>query len=46
MQDIDDEIARIVGWAMKDVATIREKYVNDARVVIAIAERIAATKTA
>lgn len=42
----DDEIAKIVGWATKDVATIREKYVNDARVVIAIGERISAAKTA
>lgn len=38
----DDEIAKIVGWGTKDVATIREKYVNDARVVVAIGKRIAA----
>ncbi len=37
----DDEIAKIVGWTTKDVATIREKYVSDARVVIAIGERLA-----
>lgn len=42
----DDEIAKIVGWATKDVASIREKYVSDARVVIAIGERISAAKTA
>jgi hypothetical protein len=42
----DDEIAKIVGWDTKDIAAIREKYVNDARVVIAIGERIAKAKTA
>ena len=42
----DEEIAKIVGWGTKDVAAIREKYVNDARVVIAIGERIAAAKSA
>lgn len=42
----DDEIAKIVGWGTKDVAAIREKYVSDARVVIAIGERLAAGKSA
>ena len=42
----DDEIAKILGWDIKDVAVIREKYVNDASVVIAIGERISAAKTA
>jgi integrase len=38
----DQEIADILGWSTKDVARIRVKYVNQARVVIALAERIAA----
>ncbi len=42
----DEEIAKIVGWATQDIAAIREKYCNDARVVIAIGERIAAAKSA
>ena len=42
----DDEIAKIVGWDTADIAAIREKYVNNARVVIAIGERIARAKTA
>ena len=42
----DDEISKILGWNTKDVASIREKYVNDARVVIAIGERISAIKSA
>jgi integrase len=42
----DDEIAKIVGWDTKDIAAIREKYVNNARVVIAIGERIAKATTA
>ena len=36
----DQEIADILGWNTKDVAVIRIKYVDQARVVIAIAERI------
>jgi integrase len=42
----DQEIANILGWDTKDVAAIRAKYVSDARVVVAIGERIAAVKTA
>lgn len=42
---VDDEIAKITGWDTHDVATIRVKYANDARVVIAIGERIAAAQT-
>lgn len=37
----DREIADILGWSTKDVAAIRAKYVSDARVVVAIGERIA-----
>lgn len=36
----DQEIADILGWSAKDIATIRVKYVDQARVVIALAERI------
>ena len=42
----DSEIAKIVGWDTKDVAAIREKYVSDARVVIAIGERISGARSA
>ncbi len=42
----DQEIANILGWDTKDVAAIRAKYVSDARVVVAIGERIAAVKSA
>lgn len=38
----DTEIADILGWSPKDVHAIRVKYVDQARVVIAIGERIAA----
>ena len=37
----DQEIADILGWNSRDVAAIRAKYVSQARVVIAIGERIA-----
>jgi len=37
----DQEIADILGWSTKDVALIRAKYVDQARVVVAIGERIA-----
>jgi len=40
----DDEIGNILGWSPKDVAVIRAKYVDQARVVIAIGERLAAKK--
>ena len=42
----DAEIAGILGWDTKDVARIRAKYVSDARVVVAIGQRIAAAKSA
>lgn len=38
----DQQIADILGWSTKDVSQIRMKYVDQARVVIAIGERIAA----
>lgn len=37
----DQEIADIVGWDMSDIASIRRRYADNSRVVIAIAERIA-----
>lgn len=40
----DQEIADILGWNTKDVASIRVRYVDQARVVIALAERINAVK--
>jgi integrase len=38
----DQEIADILGWNTKDVAMIRVRYVDQARVVVAMAERITA----
>ncbi|WP_210210337.1 hypothetical protein [Altericroceibacterium spongiae] len=38
----DDEIARIIGWTTKRVASIRARYVDEARVVIALIERLSA----
>lgn len=40
----DQEIADILGWSTKDVASIRVKYVDHGRVAIEIAKRIAAHK--
>jgi integrase len=37
----DQEIADIVGWDTADIASIRRRYTDNSRVVIAIAERIA-----
>jgi len=42
----DAEISGILGWDTKDVARIRAKYFSDARVVVAIGQRIAAAKSA
>ncbi|MDP3676647.1 MAG: tyrosine-type recombinase/integrase [Novosphingobium sp.] len=36
----DQEIADILGWSSKEVARIRVKYVDQARVVVAIGKRI------
>lgn len=38
----DQEVADILGWGVERVATIRRVYVDQARVVVAIGERIAA----
>nr|WP_317894130.1 tyrosine-type recombinase/integrase [uncultured Sphingomonas sp.] len=42
----DDEIAKIVGWTTEEISVIRVKYCGDSRVVIALAERIAANARA
>jgi integrase len=36
----DEEIARIVGWAPKQVANVRHRYVDEARVVVSLVERL------
>lgn len=38
----DEEIARIVGWSPRDVAAMRARYVDEARVVVSIVERLSA----
>lgn len=38
----DEQIARIVGWGAKRVADVRARYVDEARVVVALAERMKA----
>ena len=38
----DHEVAEVMGWAVERVSTIRRVYVDHARVVVAIGERIAA----
>ena len=39
----DQQVAEVMGWATDRVANIRRVYVDQARVVVAIGERIAAT---
>lgn len=39
----DQEIADIVGWNTKDIRAIRARYANQARIVVAIGERLART---
>lgn len=38
----DEEIARIVGWTAKRIGEIRARYVDEAKVVISLAERMSA----
>lgn len=38
----DDEIARVIGWTAKRVAAVRARYVDEARVVISMVERMSA----
>lgn len=40
-QDAGGQIGRIVGWSPKDVAAMRARYVDEARVVIELSKRIA-----
>lgn len=40
----DEEIAKIIGWTAKRIAEIRARYVDEARVIISIAERMSARK--
>lgn len=38
----DDEIARIVGWTSRRVADVRARYVDEARVIVSMIERLSA----
>lgn len=38
----DEEIARIVGWTARRVADIRARYVDEARVVVSLIDRLSA----
>lgn len=38
----DDEIARVIGWTAKEVSAIRARYVDEARVVVSMMERMSA----
>lgn len=38
----DEQIARIVGWTAKKVGEVRSRYVDEARVVISLVERLSA----
>lgn len=38
----DEEVARVIGWTAKRVADVRARYVNEARVVIAMIDRLSA----
>ena len=38
----DEQIARIVGWTAQKVAAIRARYVDEARVVISLVDRLSA----
>jgi len=41
----DDEVGKLVGWSLKDVSVIRQKYCSDARALVALAERMAIKKS-
>ncbi|SFG09367.1 Phage integrase family protein [Novosphingobium sp. CF614] len=38
----DEEIARIVGWTAKRIGQIRARYVDEARVIVTLADRLSA----
>jgi hypothetical protein len=39
---IDVEIARTIGWTAKRISEIRARYVDEARAVVSIVERLSA----
>lgn len=38
----DDEIARIVGWTSQRIAEVRARYVDEARVIVSLVDRLSA----
>jgi integrase len=38
----DEEIARVIGWTAKKVGEIRARYVDEARVIVSLVERLSA----
>lgn len=38
----DDEIARVVGWTSQRIAGVRARYVDEARVIVSLVERLSA----
>jgi len=38
----DEEIARIIGWTAKRIGEIRSRYVDEARVIVSMVERLSA----
>jgi len=38
----DDEIARIVGWTSQRIAGVRARYVDEARVIVSLVDRLSA----
>ena len=38
----DEQIARVVGWTAKKVSAIRARYVDEARVIVSLVERLSA----
>jgi hypothetical protein len=40
----DEEIARIIGWTAKRIGEIRARYVDEARVLVSLIDRLSAAK--
>ena len=38
----DEQIARIIGWTAAKVGEVRARYVDEARVVVSLVERLSA----
>jgi integrase len=38
----DEQIARIVGWTAKRVGEVRARYVDEARVIVSLVDRLSA----